>query len=75
MIHQFQVKIIECDFNVTIIVLLFCLKELFHYHKITFFPYADGNDSVSRAPVCGIFVDFVTASHRQKSRSQALKQK
>ncbi|KAM7323755.1 hypothetical protein ACRRTK_017861 [Alexandromys fortis] len=38
-------------------------------------PWEDGNDSVSRAPVCGIFVDFVTASHRQKSRSQALKQK
>uniref|UniRef100_A0A8C6W2T1 Cytoplasmic dynein 2 intermediate chain 1 n=1 Tax=Nannospalax galili TaxID=1026970 RepID=A0A8C6W2T1_NANGA len=38
-------------------------------------PQADANDSPSRAPVCGIFVDFATASHRQKSRSQALKQK
>nr|XP_048293747.1 cytoplasmic dynein 2 intermediate chain 1 isoform X1 [Myodes glareolus] len=37
--------------------------------------WEDGSDSISRAPVCGIFVDFVTASHRQKSRSQALKQK
>ncbi|XP_052040802.1 cytoplasmic dynein 2 intermediate chain 1 isoform X3 [Apodemus sylvaticus] len=38
-------------------------------------PGADENDSTSRTPVCGIFVDFATASHRQKSRSQALKQK
>ncbi|XP_076777056.1 cytoplasmic dynein 2 intermediate chain 1 isoform X2 [Arvicanthis niloticus] len=38
-------------------------------------PRADANDSTSRTPVCGIFVDFATASHRQKSRSQALKQK
>ncbi|EDL89076.1 similar to hypothetical protein FLJ10300 (predicted), isoform CRA_b [Rattus norvegicus] len=38
-------------------------------------PWADANDSTSRTPVCGIFVDFATASHRQKSRSQALKQK
>nr|XP_042117220.1 cytoplasmic dynein 2 intermediate chain 1 isoform X3 [Peromyscus maniculatus bairdii] len=37
--------------------------------------WADANDSISRTPVCGIFVDFATASHRQKSRSQALKQK
>ncbi|XP_073915893.1 cytoplasmic dynein 2 intermediate chain 1 isoform X3 [Castor canadensis] len=37
--------------------------------------WADANNSPSRAPVCGIFVDFATASHRQKSRSQALKQK
>ncbi|XP_069898553.1 cytoplasmic dynein 2 intermediate chain 1-like [Dipodomys merriami] len=36
---------------------------------------ADANISPSRTPVCGIFVDFATASHRQKSRSQALKQK
>ncbi|XP_048196507.1 cytoplasmic dynein 2 intermediate chain 1 isoform X2 [Perognathus longimembris pacificus] len=36
---------------------------------------ADANNSPSRTPVCGIFVDFATASHRQKSRSQALKQK
>ncbi|CAK7294749.1 Cytoplasmic dynein 2 intermediate chain 1 [Vulpes lagopus] len=35
----------------------------------------DANSSPSRAPVCGIFVDFATASHRQKSRTQALKQK
>ncbi|KAM5302622.1 cytoplasmic dynein 2 intermediate chain 1 isoform 2-T2 [Glossophaga mutica] len=35
----------------------------------------DANGSSSRAPVCGIFVDFATASHRQKSRTQALKQK
>ncbi|XP_008572194.1 PREDICTED: WD repeat-containing protein 60 [Galeopterus variegatus] len=35
----------------------------------------DANNSSSRAPVCGIFVDFATASHRQKSRTQALKQK
>ncbi|XP_060244266.1 cytoplasmic dynein 2 intermediate chain 1 isoform X2 [Meriones unguiculatus] len=38
-------------------------------------PWADTNGSTSRTPVCGIFVDFATASHRQKSRSQALKQK
>ncbi|XP_048641429.1 cytoplasmic dynein 2 intermediate chain 1 isoform X3 [Marmota marmota marmota] len=38
-------------------------------------PRADVNTSPSRAPVCGIFVDFATASHRQKSRIQALKQK
>ncbi|KAM5188317.1 cytoplasmic dynein 2 intermediate chain 1 isoform 1-T1 [Callospermophilus lateralis] len=38
-------------------------------------PSADVNSSPSRAPVCGIFVDFATASHRQKSRIQALKQK
>ncbi|EDL33464.1 mCG116234, partial [Mus musculus] len=38
-------------------------------------PWTDANDSPSRTPVCGIFVDFATASHRQKSRSQALKQK
>ncbi|KAM4874645.1 cytoplasmic dynein 2 intermediate chain 1 isoform 2-T2 [Thomomys bottae] len=36
---------------------------------------ADTNNSPSRTPVCGIFVDFATASYRQKSRSQALKQK
>ncbi|EHB08753.1 WD repeat-containing protein 60 [Heterocephalus glaber] len=36
---------------------------------------ADPNSSPSRAPVCGIFVDFATASRRQKSRTQALKQK
>ncbi|KAM9229891.1 cytoplasmic dynein 2 intermediate chain 1 [Dugong dugon] len=35
----------------------------------------DGNNSPPRAPVCGIFMDFVTASHRQKGRDQALKQK
>ncbi|XP_058516726.1 cytoplasmic dynein 2 intermediate chain 1 isoform X2 [Ochotona princeps] len=34
-----------------------------------------GNNSPSKAAVCGIFVDFATASHRQKSRTQALKQK
>ncbi|XP_046296426.1 cytoplasmic dynein 2 intermediate chain 1 isoform X3 [Marmota monax] len=38
-------------------------------------PRTDVNTSPSRAPVCGIFVDFATASHRQKSRMQALKQK
>ncbi|XP_051033791.1 cytoplasmic dynein 2 intermediate chain 1 [Phodopus roborovskii] len=38
-------------------------------------PWAEANDSISRTPVCGIFVDFATASYRQKSRSQALKQK
>ncbi|XP_051008441.1 cytoplasmic dynein 2 intermediate chain 1 [Acomys russatus] len=38
-------------------------------------PWADANGSTSRTPVGGIFVDFVTASHRQKSRSQAIKQK
>ncbi|XP_077007772.1 cytoplasmic dynein 2 intermediate chain 1 isoform X5 [Tamandua tetradactyla] len=32
-------------------------------------------NSSSRASVCGIFMDFATASHRQKSRTQALKQK
>jgi len=35
----------------------------------------DENSSPARAPVCGIFVDFATASCRQKSRTQALKQK
>uniref|UniRef100_A0A667GYY7 Cytoplasmic dynein 2 intermediate chain 1 n=1 Tax=Lynx canadensis TaxID=61383 RepID=A0A667GYY7_LYNCA len=35
----------------------------------------DANSSPSRAPVCGIFMDFATASRRQKSRTQALKQK
>ncbi|XP_036987801.2 cytoplasmic dynein 2 intermediate chain 1 isoform X2 [Artibeus jamaicensis] len=38
-------------------------------------PETDANSSSSRAPVCGIFVDFAAASHRQKSRTQALKQK
>ncbi|XP_045054675.2 cytoplasmic dynein 2 intermediate chain 1 isoform X3 [Desmodus rotundus] len=38
-------------------------------------PETDADGSSSRAPVCGIFVDFATASHRQKSRTQALKQK
>ncbi|XP_022369625.1 WD repeat-containing protein 60 isoform X1 [Enhydra lutris kenyoni] len=33
------------------------------------------NSSPARTPVCGIFVDFATASHREKSRTQALKQK
>uniref|UniRef100_A0A9L0I400 WD repeat domain 60 n=2 Tax=Equus asinus TaxID=9793 RepID=A0A9L0I400_EQUAS len=33
------------------------------------------NNSSSRAPVCGIFMDFATASHRQRSRTQAFKQK
>ncbi|XP_010961282.1 cytoplasmic dynein 2 intermediate chain 1 isoform X5 [Camelus bactrianus] len=33
------------------------------------------NNSPSQTPVCGILVDFATASHRQKSRAQALKQK
>ncbi|XP_044102877.1 cytoplasmic dynein 2 intermediate chain 1 isoform X5 [Neovison vison] len=31
--------------------------------------------SPPRTPVCGIFVDFATASRREKSRTQALKQK
>ncbi|XP_034496051.1 WD repeat-containing protein 60 isoform X1 [Ailuropoda melanoleuca] len=35
----------------------------------------DGNSSPSKTPVCGIFVDFATASRRQKSRTQSLKQK
>eukprot|EP00071_Canis_lupus_P026082 XP_022259639.1 WD repeat-containing protein 60 isoform X5 [Canis lupus familiaris] len=35
----------------------------------------DANSSPCRVPVCGIFVDFATASRRQKSRTQALKQK
>ncbi|XP_047619115.1 cytoplasmic dynein 2 intermediate chain 1 isoform X1 [Phacochoerus africanus] len=38
-------------------------------------PGPDANSSPSKTPVCGIFVDFATASHRQKSRTQALKQK
>ncbi|XP_072865676.1 cytoplasmic dynein 2 intermediate chain 1 isoform X6 [Chlorocebus sabaeus] len=38
-------------------------------------PRTDTNSSPSRASVCGIFVDFASASHRQKSRTQALKQK
>ncbi|XP_054996946.1 cytoplasmic dynein 2 intermediate chain 1 isoform X2 [Sorex araneus] len=36
---------------------------------------AEASTSPSRASGCGIFMDFATASHRQKSRSQALKQK
>ncbi|XP_037691636.1 cytoplasmic dynein 2 intermediate chain 1 isoform X2 [Choloepus didactylus] len=35
----------------------------------------DANYSPSKASVCGIFMDFATASYRQKSRTQALKQK
>ncbi|XP_072870073.1 cytoplasmic dynein 2 intermediate chain 1-like [Chlorocebus sabaeus] len=38
-------------------------------------PRTDTNSSLSRASVCGIFVDFASASHRQKSGTQALKQK
>ncbi|XP_057587436.1 cytoplasmic dynein 2 intermediate chain 1 isoform X2 [Hippopotamus amphibius kiboko] len=38
-------------------------------------PGLDANSSPSKTPVCGIFVDFATASHRQRSRTQALKQK
>ncbi|XP_030682216.1 WD repeat-containing protein 60 isoform X3 [Nomascus leucogenys] len=38
-------------------------------------PRTDANSSSSRASVCGIFVDFASASHHQKSRTQALKQK
>ncbi|XP_008065338.1 WD repeat-containing protein 60 [Carlito syrichta] len=38
-------------------------------------PSTDTSNSPSRPAVCGIFVDFATASHRQKSRIQALKQK
>uniref|UniRef100_A0A8C3X2H8 Cytoplasmic dynein 2 intermediate chain 1 n=1 Tax=Catagonus wagneri TaxID=51154 RepID=A0A8C3X2H8_9CETA len=38
-------------------------------------PGPDANSSPSKTPVCGIFVDFATASHRQKSRTQALKRK
>ncbi|XP_032100750.1 WD repeat-containing protein 60 isoform X2 [Sapajus apella] len=38
-------------------------------------PRTDTNSSPSRVSVCGIFVDFASASHRQKSRTQALKQK
>ncbi|XP_045876253.1 cytoplasmic dynein 2 intermediate chain 1 isoform X1 [Meles meles] len=33
------------------------------------------NTSPARTPVCGIFIDFATASRREKSRTQALKQK
>ncbi|XP_047550188.1 cytoplasmic dynein 2 intermediate chain 1 [Lutra lutra] len=33
------------------------------------------NSSPARTPVCGIFVDFASASHREKSRTRALKQK
>ncbi|KAM6167118.1 LOW QUALITY PROTEIN: cytoplasmic dynein 2 intermediate chain 1-like, partial [Erethizon dorsatum] len=36
---------------------------------------ADPSSSLSKAPICGIFVDFATASCCQKSRTQALKQK
>ncbi|XP_049737638.1 cytoplasmic dynein 2 intermediate chain 1 isoform X1 [Elephas maximus indicus] len=35
----------------------------------------DANKSPPKAPICGIFMDFVTASHRQKGRNQALKQR
>ncbi|XP_036905420.1 cytoplasmic dynein 2 intermediate chain 1 [Sturnira hondurensis] len=35
----------------------------------------DANGPSSRAPVCGMFVDFAAASRRQKSRTRALKQK
>ncbi|XP_011927691.1 PREDICTED: WD repeat-containing protein 60 isoform X6 [Cercocebus atys] len=38
-------------------------------------PRTDTSSSPSRASVCGIFVDFASASYRQKSRTQALKQK
>ncbi|XP_052494685.1 cytoplasmic dynein 2 intermediate chain 1 [Budorcas taxicolor] len=38
-------------------------------------PGPDANSSPSKTPLCGIFVDFATASHRQKNRTQALKQK
>ncbi|MXQ94153.1 hypothetical protein E5288_WYG010360 [Bos mutus] len=38
-------------------------------------PGPDANSSLSKTPLCGIFVDFATASHRQKNRTQALKQK
>ncbi|XP_036103429.1 WD repeat-containing protein 60 isoform X2 [Molossus molossus] len=38
-------------------------------------PGTDATNSPSRAHVCGIFVDFATASHRQKNRTLTLKQK
>ncbi|XP_065795712.1 cytoplasmic dynein 2 intermediate chain 1 isoform X4 [Muntiacus reevesi] len=38
-------------------------------------PGPDANSSPSKMPLCGIFMDFATASHRQKNRTQALKQK
>ncbi|KAM9698449.1 cytoplasmic dynein 2 intermediate chain 1 isoform 6-T6 [Dama dama] len=38
-------------------------------------PGPDANSSPSKTPLCGIFMDFATASHRQKNRTQALKQK
>ncbi|XP_043319943.1 cytoplasmic dynein 2 intermediate chain 1 isoform X4 [Cervus canadensis] len=38
-------------------------------------PGLDANSSPSKTPLCGIFMDFATASHRQKNRTQALKQK
>ncbi|XP_035110118.3 cytoplasmic dynein 2 intermediate chain 1 isoform X4 [Callithrix jacchus] len=38
-------------------------------------PRTDTNSSPSRVSVCGILVDFASASRRQKSRTQALKQK
>ncbi|XP_055277642.1 cytoplasmic dynein 2 intermediate chain 1 isoform X2 [Moschus berezovskii] len=38
-------------------------------------PGPDTNSSPSKPPLCGIFVDFATASHRQKNRTQAIKQK
>uniref|UniRef100_A0A671FA20 Uncharacterized protein n=1 Tax=Rhinolophus ferrumequinum TaxID=59479 RepID=A0A671FA20_RHIFE len=50
-------------------------KLLQDFTKIPVFFGTDANISPPRAPVCGIFVDFATASHRQKNRSQALKQK
>lgn len=53
----------------------FCLKEIFQFHKSSSFLCADANSSPSKTPLCGIFVDFATASHRQKNRTQALKQK
>nr|XP_020741830.1 WD repeat-containing protein 60 isoform X1 [Odocoileus virginianus texanus] len=38
-------------------------------------PGPEANSSASKTPLCGIFMDFATASHRQKNRTQTLKQK
>lgn len=69
----------ECSYYTCLIVLLnfyVAREKYFSFTEIPFFFFCtDANNSPSRASVCGIFVDFATASHRQKSRTQALKQK
>ncbi|TKC33550.1 hypothetical protein EI555_020247, partial [Monodon monoceros] len=49
--------------------------ETFQCHENAFCVCAAADVSPSETPACGIFLDFATASRRQKSRTQALKQK